>query len=961
MKRILAVMLAVLMLMPTLASLVIADGIALPDDTPTKNIAGEAEISIEDTNGMNVSVGDADLSYVIDGDKATGTVAPNGKSYSYLLEFDEVKYFTEIVVACNGSGELSNGLFIENDKYNITKLRVTVYDGEEITYQSIIEDVSQLKELVVKPEAKGNKIQVYKVAGNDTTNYKDDYMWEIEAYAPDMQLCDARESNIAADAVFTATGANNNNFWATRWNALTDGDPLTGTHSPQGRNYSIWMTYSEEHLFSEIEIVCNTDGGAKLLGTGTVLEDRTYNVGMMQVLVYNYNEDVVWDSDLLDTSTVASFSLSPYVKGAIIEMRILNGGFGGGEYLYEVSAYEQTGDHVFTQVAEENPTCLLPGIRQLACHCGKEIKQSVPATGFHKWTKGEITKTASDTENGVLSLGCETCDSVKLRDVPAIGHNWDNGVTVPPACEQEGYVLHKCTDAGCELTYKSDYTDALVHIWDEGKITVFPTVETEGVYTYTCSVCNGTKNSRIRKHKYSDNTFDLTRDNVKSITQITTEGFTGMDPNSVFDGKVNTSWYSPTGSQVVIELDREYVFTSGYLYLSSNWTDYKVDFITDNPNFDPSKPEDDKENPKLLVVTHYQNDVDNGANAANPLKFDLVATLNVGAKAKKIVITLLEAKWPNGSATRVHEIELKAHRCVVSEVDYLTDPEDGYVAPNCGIDGSCKAKCQVCGLLNDVVIKATPDVGHDFELKDVIVDVEATCSASGTGHVVCKKCNRTVENVTIPSTGEHDFSVNKVVVSAKCAFAGVGNKVCKYCDKVGSTYEIAPTGEHIREWSVDSQAAYTAVGKTVYACIYCDDVSENDPETGINTIVADRIEIPSDILTFVGASKDNGALSLKYKIKLEYLAEIEKTCDVRVITTIKDSLDREATIESYGKYATNSYDATTGEFTITFYPKALKDEFQVNTVIRLMNFRGVVYKVCSMGSYGTSISLSVVK
>lgn len=951
MKKILAVTLAILMLLPMFASFAYAGGITIPEGTPVKNIAGDASISVEDTNGLGVTAGDAKLDWIVDGNKETGTIAPNGKQYSYVLEFDEVRYFTEIVVACNGSGTLSNGNKLTTDTYNITKLRVTIFDGEDITYQSEPVDVSELKELVVNPEAKGDKIQVNKISGKGTF-YKEHYMWEIEAYSPDMELCDARVQNVATEAVFSATGGNANYWWAMDYKTWVDGDPNTGSHSPKGRNYSVWMHFSQEYLFSQIDLVCNTEGGAKL-ASGATIDDRYIGNSMLRVRVYNYNEDLVWDSDLVDTSTITTLSVSPYVEGAIIEICFFNGNYGGGEYMYEVSAYAQSGDHVFEKVSEENPTCLLPGYKELLCHCGKNIKQSIPATGFHKWNTDaqEVTKGASDTENGVLSIPCDTCDSYKLRDVPAIGHNWNDGVTVAPSCDKEGYVLYTCKDAGCGLSYKADYTDALQHNWDEGKITKFPTVTEEGVLTYTCSICKGEKYGRIRKHKYTDNVTDFTSASIvktdvvinKEDSQYTAD-YTGGTPGALFDKDMGTNWYGPSGTYVVFTLDRNYIFTSGFFYMSANWGQAEVQFL----------------NEKDEVVAKFNTGNVDHFNANNPKQLDMLDALGGGTMARKIKVISVSAKWANGSAATMHELRLKVHSCKVSEVDYILSGSD-YKAPQCGKDGSCKAKCQVCGNLNDVVIKATADNSHVFDMKDVVADIDATCSTNGFGHVQCKSCNKTVDGITIPSTGEHDFSDEEIVVSAKCGFAGVGNKVCVVCGTVGSIFEIPPTGVHSREWKVQSKAAYTAVGKTVYSCIYCDDVSEVDPETGINEIVDEKLQAPADLLTFVGASKNDGALTLTYKIKLEYLPEIEYTCDVRVITTIKDALGREATVESYGKYATNSYNAETGEFSVTFYPKNAKDVFEVSTAVRLMNFRGIVYTFVPMGNYGTSISINAIK
>ena len=47
---------------------------------------------------------------------------------------------------------------------------------------------------------------------------------------------------------------------------------------------------------------------------------------------------------------------------------------------------------------------------------------------------------------------------------------------------------HACADAECdEMLDKQDHT------WDEGRITREPTQDTDGVKTYTCTVCSRTR------------------------------------------------------------------------------------------------------------------------------------------------------------------------------------------------------------------------------------------------------------------------------------------------------------------------------------------------------------------------------------------------------------------------------------------------------------------------------------
>ena len=56
MKKILAALLAVLMIVPMLASIAFADFV-VPEGTPIKNVANEEEIEIVDTNNQYISIG----------------------------------------------------------------------------------------------------------------------------------------------------------------------------------------------------------------------------------------------------------------------------------------------------------------------------------------------------------------------------------------------------------------------------------------------------------------------------------------------------------------------------------------------------------------------------------------------------------------------------------------------------------------------------------------------------------------------------------------------------------------------------------------------------------------------------------------------------------------------------------------------------------------------------------------
>ena len=945
MKKILAVVLTVLMLLPIVATIASA-AIVVPEGTEVRNVAGEATVSVVDTNNLGISIGSDFVGTALnDGDRTTGTKSPKGLAYSYVLEYDQVYYFTEIVVACNGKGTLASGGAVSADTFNVKGLVIKVYDGSELVYESDKLDVSKLTEVSVAPEVKGDRVEVFKYNGNGA---RTEYMWEIETYAPNMTICSALEENVAAEATFSATGANANYWWAMDYKTWVDGDPTTGSHSPKGRNYSVWMHFKQEYLFSRIDLVCNTEGGATL-ASGATVDERTFGNAMMRVLVYNYNEDLVWDSDFVDTSTITTLSVAPYVEGAVIEIRFYNGNFGGGEYMYEVSAYSQSGDHVFSQTDEENPTCMLPGYRELTCHCGKVIKETLEATGFHKWGEGVVTKVPTETDNGVMTIPCTGCTSTKLRDIASLDHNWDDGRVVAPACDTEGYTLYTCKDSGCSNTYKADYTEALTHKWVQDSI-VKSTVEEEGKIVYKCTACGEEKSTRLRKHKYTDNTAPFSKDDiVKYDTYINTSdaqyngaNYVGdvTNPENLFDDDIMSVWHGPAGSYVEVTLRKEFIFTSGYFYATSNWSSMTIEFYDAAGN---------------LTCSYGTGNVNNGTDISNPDECDMLDALGGGTKALKIRIITNNPKWENGSACKLQELKLVAHKCNFTEEDYILSGSN-YVAPTCDKNGKCDAICQVCLTKDTVVLETSANNGHTYS-SDITVDVAPTCVATGVGHAKCTKCNETINGITIPATGAHEYTKEIVYVSAKCGFSGVKHKVCPGCNAVGEVLEIAPTGVHEYEWATKSLASYTAVGKTELCCIYCDVIDETTAE---NVIIDEKLEIPSNLVTYVsttaGQKDGRNTLTFNFVINLEALPELELTCDVRVITTIRDAYGREASIESYGKYATNSYNAETGEFSITIYPANECDAFSVSTVARVMNFRGIVYKTYYEGSASCALA-----
>ena len=184
-------------------------------------------------------------------------------------------------------------------------------------------------------------------------------------------------------------------------------------------------------------------------------------------------------------------------------------------------------------------------------------------TATHSWNEGIITTQPTEEEEGVKTYTCSDCGHTKTEPVDKLehvhswsdwgqndenthirscrcnetqtaGHNFDDGVVINwPTHLAPGEIHYTCTDCGyvkigtqpaleehewSDWSYNNDdkthtrscicnETETKDCSWDAGVVTKQPTHYEEGIKTYTCSVCSGTKAEAIAKtteHEWSD-------------------------------------------------------------------------------------------------------------------------------------------------------------------------------------------------------------------------------------------------------------------------------------------------------------------------------------------------------------------------------------------------------------------------------------------------------------------------
>jgi len=100
-------------------------------------------------------------------------------------------------------------------------------------------------------------------------------------------------------------------------------------------------------------------------------------------------------------------------------------------------------------------TCTASGLTagEHCTRCDYKVAQEVvPALG-HSWNDGEITKPATETEDGVKTFTCTVCGATKTEVIPATGeevckHEHGHNDHMDATCTEDGYDRMICDDCG---------------------------------------------------------------------------------------------------------------------------------------------------------------------------------------------------------------------------------------------------------------------------------------------------------------------------------------------------------------------------------------------------------------------------------------------------------------------------------------------------------------------------------
>ena len=127
-----------------------------------------------------------------------------------------------------------------------------------------------------------------------------------------------------------------------------------------------------------------------------------------------------------------------------------------------------------------------------------EHKEEVSEKSEHTYGDWTVTKAATETEKGSKEKVCSECAYKVTEGIDILPHT--NHVAGTQWQKDNTNHWKLCTFNGCTQKMEEES-----HSWNSGIITTQPTCTTDGVRTYTCTICSATKaESMSSEHTYSN-------------------------------------------------------------------------------------------------------------------------------------------------------------------------------------------------------------------------------------------------------------------------------------------------------------------------------------------------------------------------------------------------------------------------------------------------------------------------
>ncbi len=524
-------------------------------------------------------------------------------------------------------------------------------------------------------------------------------------------------------------------------------------------------------------------------------------------------------------------------------------------------------EHHYESVVTEY-TCTENGYTTHTCSCGDAYTDSI-TLARHNIEQAEA-KAPTCTEPGHEAYEyCSKCELSTRVEIPALGHTEETLAAVEPTCTETGLTEGKKCTVCNEITVEQEEVPAIEHSYTS-EITTPATHTSEGVETFTCSVCGDTYTEVIEKtpdhlHEVEVTAPTCTEDgyttytcacgdtytaDVVPATGHTEEALEAVEPTCTETGL--TAGKKCSVCDEILE-EQEVIPVTGH-------TEETLE--AQDPTCTETGLTEGKKCSVCDEILEAQEVVPTIGHTEETLAAVPATCTGTGlTEGKKCSVCdeILEAQaeipatgHTNKEAVEENRVEPdcitaghvdKVVYCEVcnAEVSRTTetletvghDYEAVVTAPTCTVDGYTTYTCSVCGdTYKDDEVQATDHIPAEA-VEEIITP--ATCVATGSADMVvyCSSCNEKLssETVTLEALGHTQEVVEENRINPTCTISGSVEQVvrCKVCHEEFSrrTEIILATGHKNKEAVVDeyiSEPTCTEYGKAkmVIGCENCD-------------------------------------------------------------------------------------------------------------------------------------------
>ena len=219
-------------------------------------------------------------------------------------------------------------------------------------------------------------------------------------------------------------------------------------------------------------------------GTGQYSATATLTCTVCGDEVGNLEAEVAYDEENSIPATCEQTGQDSYIATVTYEEKTYT-----GEKEVEIPVADHTWEEEYT--VDKEATCEEAGSESIHCSVCDERKEGsereIPATG-HEWDEGKVTKEASCAEEGEKTYTCTKCGETKTEPIEKLDHTWEEKYTIDKeaTCEEAGSESIHCSVCGAIQEESVQKIPATGHNFGEWVITKEPTEQEEGLQERAC-------------------------------------------------------------------------------------------------------------------------------------------------------------------------------------------------------------------------------------------------------------------------------------------------------------------------------------------------------------------------------------------------------------------------------------------------------------------------------------------